>query len=423
MEIIGTYRKGLAIGRIDICNSQSYLITHKSFSYHLVNEKGEIVYTPRGLYAVCIHRLLDGYYCVTAMEPFGYRTFPGKDRDTEFCLKPSILFLLDEYGNLLHKEEQEDYYNSKKAQYAIELGENFTLHTDSLYHLDENKIREFNPIKYIEEIWDRGFSCKEEDSHYFSDYNYLKYRDYIYHGKSVKSRTTENGEILCGNSFYYSDNRTFAFKINKKIEPLDFFRNGRCKVGIVSDYRDFIVLVHNSEIVSTYNDVNDFRLISSIIENYKNESPKNNNGYQGQINLPEVEEITEIHLDAEVEIEKYSINFPHLYLMDNQDNPRICTDNNYGIKRYVSHCRKNNYFNIDGEWYYVKDCEANRIYEQIFEQECNRPNFIRDIKLLCRNVLVGSDSYSIYRFECRPYGYITKEGKLEYNFDVNNIKW
>lgn len=55
--------------------------------------------------------------------------------------------------------------------------------------------------------------------------------------------------------------------------------------------------------------------------------------------------------------------------------------------------------------------------------ELNRPNYIKDIELLVPDIILNGSKYSIYKFACRPYGYITKDGSFNYNFDVDNIEW
>lgn len=49
------------------------------------------------------------------MEQYNYRTFPGKDRETEYDLRPIILAILDDKGNLLDKEDKEKYIASNST--------------------------------------------------------------------------------------------------------------------------------------------------------------------------------------------------------------------------------------------------------------------------------------------------------------------
>ena len=46
------------------------------------------------------------------MEKYNYRTFPGKDRETEWDLRPIILAILDTCGNLLSKDDMHVYITS-----------------------------------------------------------------------------------------------------------------------------------------------------------------------------------------------------------------------------------------------------------------------------------------------------------------------
>lgn len=52
------------------------------------------------------------YFIVSTMEKYNYRTFPGKDRETEWDLRPIILAILDTCGNLLSKDDMHVYITS-----------------------------------------------------------------------------------------------------------------------------------------------------------------------------------------------------------------------------------------------------------------------------------------------------------------------
>lgn len=97
-------------------------------------------------------------------------------------------------------------------------------------------------------------------------------------------------------------------------------------------------------------------------------------------------------------------------------------DENYGFYRtqlIPTTC----YYHIDNEWWKIDEADSKPIFDKIFEQKCNRPNFIKEIKYIAKDILLDEEEYSLFRFECRPYGYINKDGKFEYNFDVDNIEW
>ena len=71
----------------------------------------------------------------------------------------------------------------------------------------------------------------------------------------------------------------------------------------------------------------------------------------------------------------------------------------------------------------IEGSVAQKAYEKLFEQHIKRPNFIQDVERIADEIVLEGETYSIFRFECRPYGFITKEGKFDYDFDVNNIQW
>ena len=61
---------------------------------------------------IFIQRDKNMYFIVSAMEKCNYRTFPGKDRETEWDLRPIILAILDTCGNLLSKNDMQVYITS-----------------------------------------------------------------------------------------------------------------------------------------------------------------------------------------------------------------------------------------------------------------------------------------------------------------------
>lgn len=62
-----------------------------------------------------IERDKNMFFIVSAMEKYNYRTFPGKNRETEYDLRPIILAILDDNGNLLDKEDKEKYIASNST--------------------------------------------------------------------------------------------------------------------------------------------------------------------------------------------------------------------------------------------------------------------------------------------------------------------
>lgn len=85
----------------------------ENYDYYIVNENLED-YFYKVLVAekdtnIFIQRDKNMYFIVSAMEKYNYRTFPGKDRETEWDLRPIILAILDPAAHLLSKEDMQVY--------------------------------------------------------------------------------------------------------------------------------------------------------------------------------------------------------------------------------------------------------------------------------------------------------------------------
>jgi len=237
----------------------------------------------------------------------------------------------------------------------------------------------------------------------------------------------EDGEVLCGSSVYGINKCDLLFTIPKQVEPLGKFENGVCKVGIVSDYRDFIVVTSNAKIVKVY----EYQHLGLIIDLFNatmslkpQEDVNPNESIEIKYALPEGVKVHQVKtIEAEVEIEKYLLCFPSTYKYGGgfgviRHNSKYGTQKLHVIHRFPEYFEDKN-----GLWYEITKENDSKIDEQIFDKELNRPNYIKDIELIASGIILNGNKYSIYKFECRPYGYITKDGSFDYNFDVDNIEW
>ena len=429
-EIVSEWRKGFAIGRYKSWSSprNSY-----EYIYVLLNEKYEPVnktsyYHKIGL---CIHRSLDGRYFVTAMDLYNPITYPGQDSNTSYLVTPEILYVLDENGNNImpfNGQTKLDFYKyliNNPLQYSIDLGDGLVLYTDKTYNSSSNTFHGFSPLDYILKLKDKDYQRCDEHDQGSTNYDFLRYKSH------KNTRENENGEILCGSSIYDINDCNLLFTTAKQIEPLSKFEKGLCKVGIVSDYRDFIVVTSNAKIVKVY-DLKDMELIMHLLSNVveiKNHKDYKNLNKKNLINkilyeLPkEVDDFHEKPIEVEVEIEKYLLCYPSEYEF-NGGFGTVRYNNKYGTKKlHVIHRFPGYFKDVNGQWYEITKENGHKIDEQIFEMEVNRPNYIKDIKPIVRDIPHEGNMYSIYKFECRPYGFLSKDGTLNYSFDVDNINW
>ena len=420
-EIVCGYRKGIAIRR-DKYRTHGYL----KYDYKLI-KGNDVIYGVAHLDNSSIHRSIDGRYFVTAMESYGACTYPGSDRDTEYYWRPIIASVLDENGICIIKHETKPldteimniylYLETDPLKYAIDLGDGLSLYADTTFDINTNSCHKFNPLEYLLKIKKEVQPRSDKYSHEGKQYDYLQFHP---NENTIKD---ENGEILCGSSIYDVNSTNCLFNLPCKIEPLEKFHEGKCKVGIVSDYRDFIAIVSKKNIISVY-DVAKLGILYQLIKS-DHKTFKINKGIesiQGVASLPEGEiSFKTIKIVAEVVIEKYLLRFPSRYEMCS--GITMATNSTYGIDYLYAEHNTTTYFNTNEGWIKIEGTNGRQIDKQIQETNSKRPNYIKKIEQIREDILINDETYSIYKFECRPYGYLTKDGRLEYAFDVNNIQW
>ena len=423
-EIVSEWRKGLAIGRYKTWSSAS---NSYKYVYVLLNENYEQLKLISLDHKGCIHRSIDGRYFATKMALYDPITYPGQDRDTTYLTTPIISYVLDENGDYIISaynkgvEEVNKYIKENPIKYNIELGEGLVLYANKTYNILSNTLHDFSPIEYIHKLQEKEYPRCDEYEHELKDYNFLRYLSY------KNTRVNEDGEVLCGSSVYGINKCDLLFTIPKQIEPLGKFENGVCKVGIVSDYRDFIVITSNAKIVKVY----EYQHLGLIIDLFNammslkpQEDVNPNESIEIKYALPEGVKVHQVKtIEAEVEIEKYLLCFPSTYKYGGgfgviRHNSKYGTQKLHVIHRFPEYFEDKN-----GLWYEITKENDSKIDEQIFDKELNRPNYIKDIELIASGIILNGNKYSIYKFECRPYGYITKDGSFDYNFDVDNIEW
>lgn len=359
LQRISDWRKGIAIARCDLRSIRP------SWRYFLINEDFNYLFEKSSYYedeieGELIERIFGGYYIVRDVEIIRCRQYPGQDRDTEYEYSTCIEDVIDENGRKLSEEERKKYIKAHRIKQTTEYGDDI---------------------------------------------------------------------VECESSFYRLDTYQYLFSISKSLKPIGFFKEGMCKVGVVSDYRDFYIVVKENKITTVFDD-KQFEFVEKLlgidIEKEKRLYLRPHNKYIKQdrykpIAKPtEITDVKEIVPETDVKIRKYSLDISIPY--------EVCGDvysvfdENYGINRYKlmpSTC----YYLVNNEWRKIEGSTAQRVYDKIFEQKCKRPNFIRDIECIAEEIILEEEEYSMYRFECRPFGFITKDGKFDYDFDVNNINW
>ena len=426
IEIVSEFRKGIAVGRFKSWSSLSYRSRN---NYVLINKKNEVVYRCYGYDDECIYRSLDGRYYITEFERYAPCTYPGQDRDTTWSIRPIIKRVLDEDGNVIVERDQlsnshkiDKYLKECPLEHIVELGDGLVLHADTTYNITCRKNKKFSPLGNIKELSEKGFASGDVYDHEIADYKFI-----VNDNNSIK---TINGDIICGSSVYDLNTTMFKFELPYKFEPWGKFNNGRLKIGIVSNYRDFVVFVSNKKI-EWVGDVDSFSFFIKMFELDFDDFPQADdiekkcypedlpNDYSGKFERlkPKIEYL----------INGYEPIMPREPFWFIADPDSYCVkrtfDDNYNIMRWKATYQRDCFYNVDGRWLIIPKEEKQKLSDEIFNIECHKPNYIKNISCLAKNLLLCGKTYSIYMFECRPFGYLTKDGVLEYDFDVENIVW
>lgn len=376
------YTYALSIDKVEQENGWiDYFVTHKCVGTISNRRKGiALVHSGNVFYLIdrdnnemlsttnTLIRIFGGYYVSLRKHRFNYRTFPGQDRDTEYETTTVIYEIYDEDGTRLNSEERESLIESMdilQIMTAVEIGEDRVFFNNALYNL--------------------------------KDYSLIT-------------------------------------KYLKNIHLDGLFNNGYCKVRIPEDDRDFIVAVDNHKICYAFTEC-EFERLTKVL-NLVVEEEKRIYSVSQTVKKEEIEDkdpVFEYYPKAEFSIEKYHATAPTTIqyqsflfqlepLFTDEDIERLKAP---GLLNYSMSCRACDYYkhNYSPSCYLHIPYEGyKQLCESILEVNKNRPNFIKKITKLGKcNILV--EEYDMYRFECRPYGYITASGELIYDFDVNNIKW
>lgn len=359
---LGNWRKGIAVF------GQGTLID----SNH--NEIAKVYNSGR------FYRIFGGYYANLVTRNYNYITFPGQDRETEYSQMQIVYALYDENGKRLEYERCLEIFkqmNILQALTAVEIGEDRVYYKNALYNLN--------------------------------DYSLIA-------------------------------------KFSKNIILDGVFTNGRCRVIMPEDNRNFIVAVYDHKISQIFTE-QEFNHLKTLLKlEIKEDEP-----------LYEISKIVsksdvtalidEYNPKVEISIENYFATTPTIIHNNGcvyQLSPRFTDDfideiehwrsmgegyYKWHLERLENRC----FMQRDGmRCLHISSENYDNLYKELSLINDNRPNYIKNIVKMGQCVLLGEENfnygnavteYEIYRFECRPYGYITTSGELIYDFDVNNIKW
>lgn len=134
---ISAFRKGLAI-----YSTQPFPFPWDYIDTFIVNTNHEVIYHSQDceLHEIdhpYLIRAFGGFYVSYSPKHINHRTFPGKDRDTEYTIIPSIKDIITEDGTLLSPYERDTFLLWHTINLCDELDENTVKYKDKLYNLTD----------------------------------------------------------------------------------------------------------------------------------------------------------------------------------------------------------------------------------------------------------------------------------------------
>lgn len=222
-----------------------------------------------------------------------------------------------------------------------------------------------------------------------------------------------DNRVLFENKLYSLDTYSFIKSLPKDIELVGKYKDGLIHAEIKYDYCNLIVLVKNKRIVRYFNE-NDFIDISHIlgVDIYE----KNSYDRKSQIVPPNTQPIIcKTNYITSIKDYYYELNPRYNSSLDNFSNRHTINI----VRQYKDYT---GYYKEKGIWYKIDIEDLKQTFLDMLDKHSTVRNFITRISFFSSTHYNGK-SAKLYRFECRPYGYIDTNGNLIYNFNPNKINW
>lgn len=226
---------------------------------------------------------------------------------------------------------------------------------------------------------------------------------------------TELGEniILCEDTLYRLSDYSFISKISSSLKIEGKFRNGLIKAYETNYFCNLYVVVYRKEIIHYIKD-QVFEEVAEILgvslaASTKKKQKKIKKTSEKRINITDLEVVTRIK-------NYYYVLEPRINVtISNFTEPFIVS-----ILPQVSEFSK--IFKKGHQWVEVSIDDLKTSYDRLIREHYPVNNFITDIKYI-KPIVFHEKKCNLYKFKCRPYGYINLNGKFELDFDINHIKW
>ena len=319
-----------------------------------------------------------------------------------------MAFLISKDKKVIYYQHSNERHPWEGKSFCIEriFGGDYAVYEQrASYNTFPGKDRETEryPYKFISRIiTNKGVVLSYEES-----------RKYVENNEIKLCRELGNGIILCENSTYKLMDYSHISSLPKESIVHEEFNNNRYEVSILRDYCNLIVVVLNHKIIHYFkeNDIKDLLNIFSTslpkIEKIKrnNIPPENTPIKDGNVNY--VELIKDYYYKINPKLNAPITNFPSLF-----------TDVRY-LCQYFDYT---GFYFENNEWFHVNLNDVQITVNQMIEKHYPVRNFITGI-VHESQIKYKNRNLEIYRFECKPKGYIDINGIFHYNFDINNIHW
>lgn len=220
------------------------------------------------------------------------------------------------------------------------------------------------------------------------------------------------GVISKGNSIYKLSDYSLIADLPLNISIKGKFVDGKCDVWMKNDFRDFYVLVKNKNIYKVF-ERDTFESIVKILGSdiLKNEDTRTSESVFPSDSIKVKPQIIPI-------INDYLYGFPKQY---NCPVTNFCPEDTKGI--FFQYAPYTGYYCEKGLWYELDKKDMEKSIEKLCSKYFPVKNFINNIFKIKDGIQCNDEIYDLYMFKCRPFGYIDKNGLVNYFFDINNIEW
>lgn len=216
------------------------------------------------------------------------------------------------------------------------------------------------------------------------------------------------------NSIYRLSSFEFVSKLSIIPTSVSIFENGKCKLYVKNDFRDYYVIVNNGDIVKSYPK----ELLDEILNlvDVKLGEEKNSIVYPVDFNkVPSIECLINKYLFV---IDSPVTSLCNIYTLNNRTIQEIKKWYHFLYNQFTPDSE--DYTDVH-RYYALYEKELNELIDQLPTIKAMVPNFVEDVQFV-KNVIFYNENCKLYLFRVRPFGYLDKNGIFDYTFSIEDIK-